>query len=71
LDALDVKQAHVVGHSYSTLVAVRLAIDVPEVVSSLALFDPSPLVVMNPEQVAEVVRQWGRGRFEQDVVDGW
>jgi pimeloyl-ACP methyl ester carboxylesterase len=27
MDALDVKQAHVVGHSFSTLVTVRLAVD--------------------------------------------
>lgn len=55
MDALDVKQAHVVGHSFSTLVTVRLAVDAPEVLSSLALFDPSPLVVMNPEKFDEAV----------------
>jgi pimeloyl-ACP methyl ester carboxylesterase len=56
LGALDVRQAHVVGHSYGTLVALRLAVDAPEVVSSLALFEPSPLTVMNPEQFFEATR---------------
>lgn len=56
LGALDVRQAHVVGHSYGTLVAVRLAVDAPEVVSSLALFDPSPLVVTDPDQFFRALR---------------
>lgn len=56
LDALDVSQAHVVGHSYGALVALRLAIDAPEVVSSLALLDPSPPALMNPEQSVEAMR---------------
>jgi 3-oxoadipate enol-lactonase len=56
LGALDVRQAHVVGHSYGTLVAVRLAVDAPDVVSSLALFDPSPLVVTDPDQFFRALR---------------
>lgn len=56
LSALGVRQAHVVSHSYSAVVAVRLAVDAPEVVSSLALFDPTPLVVSDPEQFSEALR---------------
>lgn len=56
LDALDVRQAHVISHSYSAVVAVRLAVDAPEVVSSLALFDPTPLAVMDSEQFDESMR---------------
>ena len=56
LRALEVEQAHVVSHSYSAVVAVRLAVDAPEVVSSLALCDPTPLVVMDPEQFDEALR---------------
>jgi 3-oxoadipate enol-lactonase len=56
LDVLDVGQAHVVSHSYSALVALQLAIDFPQVVSSLALFEPTPLAVMNPDQFWEMLR---------------
>ncbi|HXT43438.1 MAG TPA: alpha/beta hydrolase [Pseudonocardiaceae bacterium] len=56
LGALDVRQAHIISHSYSAVVAVRLAVDAPEVVSSLALFDPSPLVVMTSEEFDDAIR---------------
>ncbi len=55
LGALDVKQAHVVGHSYGADVALQLAVDAPGVVHSLALFDPSLLAVVNPQQYIDVV----------------
>jgi pimeloyl-ACP methyl ester carboxylesterase len=41
LGALKVKQAHVVGHSYGTCVALQLALDAPGIVSSLVLLDPA------------------------------
>ena len=53
LKALEVAEAHVVCHSYSGLVAMQLAVDTPEVVASLALFEPTPLVVMDPEPLSE------------------
>ncbi|MDQ3825359.1 MAG: hypothetical protein M3325_06245, partial [Actinomycetota bacterium] len=58
MDAHDVKQADTSSATPTALwwPCGWLGVDAPEVVSSLALFDPSPLVVMNPEQVDEVVR---------------
>ncbi|HYZ38510.1 MAG TPA: alpha/beta hydrolase [Pseudonocardiaceae bacterium] len=56
LDALDVRQAHIVSHSFSALVAVRLAVEAPEVVASLALFEPTPLVVSDPAPFFESLR---------------
>jgi pimeloyl-ACP methyl ester carboxylesterase len=41
LDALDVRAAHVVGHSGGGPVAVQMAIDAPEVVRSLTLMEPA------------------------------
>jgi pimeloyl-ACP methyl ester carboxylesterase len=50
LGALDVTQAHVVGHSYGTSVALQLAVDAPGIVSTLALFDPAlPAVASAPQ----------------------
>ncbi len=40
LRQLDVKRAHIVGHSIGALVALQLAADEPELVHSLALLEP-------------------------------
>ena len=55
LDALGVEKAHVVGHSYGGCVALQLAIDAPEVVATLALFEPALLAVPSGPQFFEVV----------------
>jgi 3-oxoadipate enol-lactonase len=39
-DAADVDRAHVVAHSFGTAVALQLALQVPTIVSSLALLGP-------------------------------
>src|SRR5215207_4762555 len=41
LDALGVEQAHVVAHSSGCLIALQLAMDRPDAVRSLLLFEPS------------------------------
>lgn len=53
LGALDVTQAHVVGHSYGACVALQLAADAPGVVSSLALFEPPLPFVPSAQQFSE------------------
>jgi pimeloyl-ACP methyl ester carboxylesterase len=55
LAALGVTQAHVVGHSYGALVALRLAVDTPGTVASLALFEPGWLTVPSAPQVLETL----------------
>ena len=50
LGALEITQAHVVGHSYGTCIALQLALDAPGIVSSLALFDaPLPTAPSAPQ----------------------
>ncbi len=55
LGALDVTQAHVVGHSYGACVALQLAADAPSVVSSLAFFEPPLPFVPNAQQFFEAM----------------
>ncbi len=74
LDALDVRQAHVVGHSYGAFVALQLAADSPGVVSSLALFEPPLLAVINPQQFFEARAAFAekcRAGDRRAAVDGF
>jgi pimeloyl-ACP methyl ester carboxylesterase len=52
MDHVDWRAAHVVGHSYGALVALQLAIDVPERVRSVALLEPAARGISSSEQVA-------------------
>src|SRR6185437_1534553 len=47
MDSLGLKRVHIVGHSLSGLIALQLAIDAPERVSTLALIEPS-LIAFTP-----------------------
>ena len=40
LKHLEVKAAHVAGHSFGSLIALQLAVDAPDLVHSLALLEP-------------------------------
>jgi pimeloyl-ACP methyl ester carboxylesterase len=54
LGALGIAKAHVVGHSYGGAVALQLALDAPEVVQTLALFELAmPLSVPSGQQFAD------------------
>jgi pimeloyl-ACP methyl ester carboxylesterase len=50
LGALGIAKAHVVGHSYGGMIALQLALDAPETVQSLALFEGAILPVPSAEQ---------------------
>jgi 3-oxoadipate enol-lactonase len=49
--ALHITRAHVVGHSASGCIALQLALDVPEIVHSLALLEPALSAVASPPDV--------------------
>ena len=65
LRELGVGQAHVVGQSYGGAVALQLTVDAPEIVATLALFEPALLAVPSGpsffEQVAPVFQMYERG----------
>jgi len=65
---LGIERAHVVGHSSGGVIALRLALDAPEVVHSLILLEPALLDVPSGALVAEtlgpVLERYGVGDKE-------
>jgi len=51
---LGIERAHIVGHSSGGVIALRLALDAPEVVHSLILLEPALLDVPSGAQLGEV-----------------
>lgn len=77
LDATDIPQAHIVGHSLGALVALQMAVRMPERVGSLSLLEP-PLAFAMREQdlqgmmgvMGQAFGQFGSGNL-QGAVDAW
>lgn len=57
LHSLGVERAHVVGHSYGGSIAIQLALDVPDVVHSLALLEPALLVGASAQSYKEAIER--------------
>lgn len=55
LEYLKVGPAHVVGHSYGGVIALQLAVDAPEAVATLALFEAALLHVDGGQEVFDLV----------------
>jgi pimeloyl-ACP methyl ester carboxylesterase len=55
LEALGVDRAHVVGHSYDGCIALQLAMDAPEALLSLGLFEPVLFNVRSADELAGAV----------------
>ncbi|MFK7984513.1 MAG: alpha/beta fold hydrolase [Sandaracinaceae bacterium] len=74
LDALDVPEVHVVGHSYGGLVGLTLARETPARVLSMALFEPVAFGVLYSAGEAVAIRNLegenDDGRFFDDAVGG-
>lgn len=58
-DVIGARAAHVVGHSYGGLVAMRLAQRFPERVSSLVLYEPMALSLLAGDSVAAPAHEAG------------
>ena len=74
---LGIRQAHLVGHSSSAMMALQLALDAPEAVSTLALLDaarPAPATPLQQrfaESVAEPALAQYRAGDKSGAVDTW
>jgi pimeloyl-ACP methyl ester carboxylesterase len=68
---LGIERAHVVGHSSGGMMALRLALDAPEVVHSLVLLEPALMDVPSGAQLGEVLgpvlQRYGAGDNEGAV----
>jgi 3-oxoadipate enol-lactonase len=77
LDALDIARVHVVGHSLGALIALQMAVSLPERVHSLSLLEP-PLVFAMRESdmqvmmgvMAQAFGQFGAGNV-MGAVNAW
>jgi pimeloyl-ACP methyl ester carboxylesterase len=58
---LGLDRAHVVGHSASGCIALQIALDVPDIVQSLALLEPALLAVPSPAEVPEALELYRSG----------
>jgi pimeloyl-ACP methyl ester carboxylesterase len=71
LDHVGWTRAHFVGHSYGCLVAMQLALDVPDRVASVALLEPAARGVSSSAQVAAALQPifaaYGSGDVEGAV----
>ncbi len=70
LEATDHYPAHLVGHSYGAMVALRLAVDRPELVRSLSLHEPPYLGLLDddPATAPEAERMRAGLHAEQDRI---
>jgi pimeloyl-ACP methyl ester carboxylesterase len=71
---LGIERAHVVGHSSGAVIALRLALDAPDVVHSLVLLEPALLNVPSGGLLMEALRpgleQYAAGHKE-DAADSF
>jgi pimeloyl-ACP methyl ester carboxylesterase len=58
---LGVPRAHVVGHSSSAMIALKLALDAPDSVRSLGLLEPALMTVPSPTEVPRALELFRAG----------
>ena len=70
LEELDLFPAHVIAHSYGGAVALRLAIDRPEMVRSLSIHEPPFLGLLSadPASAPEAARLLAGARHLQELI---
>jgi len=70
LTALDLYPVHLIAHSYGVAVALRLAVDRPELVRSLVLHEPMFFAVLedDPATAPEAERLWTSTRAILDLA---
>ncbi|MFF5287884.1 alpha/beta fold hydrolase [Paractinoplanes globisporus] len=67
---LGIERAHLVGHSSSAVIALQLAIDRPDLVSSLALLETALLAIPSGQFAADAMRAYLDGD-PTAAVDRW
>jgi pimeloyl-ACP methyl ester carboxylesterase len=73
LDLLGIERAHLLGHSYGGVVALRLALDAPQLVQTLTLLEPALILGESGAAYRESfvhVQEEYRTRDPAHIVDG-
>src|SRR5688572_18003210 len=58
---LGIQRTHIVGHSASACMCLQIALDVPEIVHSVALLEPALMVVPSPPEVPQALELFRAG----------
>jgi pimeloyl-ACP methyl ester carboxylesterase len=69
LDQLEIDRAHVVGHSFGGVIALKLAMDFPAVVETLTLLEPALVLGANGPGYLKAIAQ-ARQRYRNGDVEG-
>jgi pimeloyl-ACP methyl ester carboxylesterase len=68
-DQLGIRRAHVVGHSFGGVIALKLALDYPAVVQTLALLEPALVLGANGPGYRNAIAN-NRERYRSGDVEG-
>ena len=69
LDQLGIGRAHVVGHSFGGVIALKLAVDWPDVVETLTLLEPALVLGAHGSGYRKAIAQ-NRQRYRSGDVEG-
>jgi pimeloyl-ACP methyl ester carboxylesterase len=69
LDQLEIERAHVVGHSFGGVIALKLAMESPQAVATLALLEPALVLGANGPGYLKAIAQ-SRERYRSGDVEG-
>jgi pimeloyl-ACP methyl ester carboxylesterase len=69
LGALQIERAHVVGHSFGGVIALKLAMDTPQLVRSLAVLEPALVLGVNGAGYRAAMAR-NRDRYRGGDVEG-
>jgi pimeloyl-ACP methyl ester carboxylesterase len=69
LEQLGIQRAHVVGHSFGGVIALKLAMDAPDVVQTLALLEPALVLGANGPGYRRAIAE-ARERYRSGDVEG-
>jgi pimeloyl-ACP methyl ester carboxylesterase len=58
---LDIQRTHIVGHSASACICLQIALDVPDIVHSVAVLEPALMVVPSPPEVPRALELFRAG----------
>lgn len=59
--SLGIERTHIVGHSASACICLQIALDVPEIVHSVAVLEPALMAIPSPPEVPRALELYREG----------